>query len=51
MKKIHRLTIRIAEEEFRPVKVKAAQEGQSVTDVIRALLKLWLVGDVELPKE
>ena len=45
----HKLTVRISEEEYRPVRVKAAELGRPVSEIVRTLLKMWVRGEVEVP--
>jgi len=45
----HKLTVRISEEEYRPVRVKAAELGRPVSEIVRELLAGWVGGDITLP--
>ena len=47
----HKLTVRISEEEYRPVRVKAAELGRPVSEVVRQLLTGWVSGEIELPAQ
>jgi predicted DNA binding CopG/RHH family protein len=44
-----KLTVRISEEEYRPVRVKAAELGQPISEIVRELLAGWVSGKIELP--
>jgi len=46
-----KLTIRISEEEHKAVRVKAAELGRPVSEIVRALLAGWVSGEIELPAE
>lgn len=45
----HKLTVRISEEEYRPVRVRAAELGQPISEIVRELLAGWVSGKIELP--
>ena len=45
----HKLTVRISETEYRAVRVKAAELGRPVSEIVRGLLALWVQGEIELP--
>ena len=45
----HKLTVRISEEKYRPVRVKAAELGRPVSEIVRELLTGWASGEIELP--
>jgi predicted DNA binding CopG/RHH family protein len=45
----HKLTVRISESEYRPVRVRAAELGRPVSQVVRELLAAWAAGKIELP--
>jgi predicted DNA binding CopG/RHH family protein len=47
----HKLTVRISEEEYRPVRVKAAELGLPVSRIVRELLAKWASGEIELPTQ
>lgn len=47
----HKLTVRITEDEYRPVRVKAAALGVTVSSVVRALLARWANGEIEVAEE
>jgi predicted DNA binding CopG/RHH family protein len=44
-----KLTVRISEEEYRPVRVKAAELGRPISEIVRELLAGWVSGEIELP--
>ena len=46
----HKLTVRISETDYRPVRVKAAELGRPVSDIVRTLLSMWVEGKIELPE-
>ena len=47
----HKLTVRISETEYRPVRVKAAELGRPVSEIVRGLLAMWVAGRVEVPEQ
>jgi predicted DNA binding CopG/RHH family protein len=47
----HKLTVRITEEEYRPVRVKAAALGVTVSSVVRALLAKWTNDEIAVALE
>ena len=49
MKREHKLTVRISEEEFRPVRVKAAEIHRPISEIVRGLLRAWVAGEIETP--
>lgn len=46
----HKLTVRISEDDYKPVRVKAAELGRPISEVVRALLDMWVQGKIELPE-
>lgn len=50
MAKEHKLTVRISETEYRPVRVRAAELGRPVSEIVRELVTAWAAGEIELPK-
>ena len=46
----HKLTVRISEDEYRPVRVKAAELGRPVSEIVRGLLRLWVEGKIVVPR-
>ena len=44
-----KLMVRMTEDLHKAVRVKAAELGRPVSEVVRQLLRLWLAGEVELP--
>lgn len=49
MDKFKRLTVNVTPEFHHKVRVKAAQEGKTISDVIRELLTQWLEEEKEKP--
>jgi predicted DNA binding CopG/RHH family protein len=47
----HKLTVRITEDEYRPVRVKAAALGVTVSSVVRELLARWANNEIEVAIE
>lgn len=45
-----KLTVRISEDEHRAARVKAAELGRPVSEIVRGLLTLWVQGKVSLPE-
>ena len=45
----HKLTVRISESDYRPVRVKAAELGRPVSEIVRELLAMWVAGEIDLP--
>lgn len=39
-----KLTVLISEEDYRPVRVRAAELGQPISEIVRGLLAAWLKG-------
>ena len=48
-KKERRITVKVTEALHRTVRVRAAELGRPISEIVRELLKAWLVGDIELP--
>jgi plasmid stability protein len=46
-----RIMVRTSEELHRAVRVKAAELGRPVSEIVRGLLKRWVEGKVETPSE
>jgi plasmid stability protein len=44
-----RITVRTTEEFHKAVRVKAAELGRPMSDIVRDLLTMWVAGEVELP--
>ena len=44
-----KLMVRMAEEQHKAVRVKAAELGRPVSEIVRDLLAMWVRGVVELP--
>lgn len=44
------LTVRMSEELHRGVRVKAAELGRPVSEIVRGLLRKWVEGEVETPE-
>ena len=51
MDRERRISIRVPESEHRPVRVKAADLGISVSDVVRELLARWVAGELKTDAE
>lgn len=51
MNRERRITVKVEEQLHKAVRVRVAEEGRAISDVVRALLRLWLDGKVELPGE
>jgi plasmid stability protein len=45
------LTVRMSEDLHRAVRVKAAELGRPVSEVVRGLLRRWVEGEIETPSE
>ena len=43
------IMVRVPEEFHRDVKVKAAEEGRLISDVVRQFLRAWVSGDLPTP--
>jgi plasmid stability protein len=48
-----KLMVRVPDELHRAVRVKAAQLGRPISEIVRELLQAWVAGQIEtpLPKE
>ena len=44
-----RITVKTTEAFHRAVRVRAAELGRPISEIVRELLRLWLAGEVELP--
>ena len=42
------VNVRMAEADYKPVRVKAAEQGLSVSEVIRRLFALWVAGKIDI---
>ena len=42
------VNVRMTEAEYRPVRVKAAELGLSVSEVVRRLFALWIAGKIDI---
>lgn len=49
MERERRITVRAPESLHKTVRVKAAELGRPVSEVVRALLEMWTEGKIELP--
>lgn len=47
----HKLTVRITEAEYRPIKIKAVTIGVPVSAVVRELLARWVAGELRTEAE
>lgn len=45
-----RITLKTTEDLHKAVRVKAAELGVSISDIVRALLEKWIKGEIELPE-
>lgn len=48
MPRERKLMVRLTEEKHRAVRVRAAELGQPISEIVRYLLDLWLEGKVEI---
>jgi len=46
-----KMMIRMPEALHKAVRVKAAELGRPVSEIVRELLRGWLSGEIELPEE
>jgi predicted HicB family RNase H-like nuclease len=46
-----KMMVRVSEDLHRAVRVKAADLGRPVSEIVRGLLKRWIEGRVETPSE
>lgn len=44
-----KLMVRVTEQLHRAVRVKAAELGRPVSEIVRAFLQAWVAGEIELP--
>lgn len=44
-----KMMVRIGEELHRAVRVKAAELGRPISEIVRAFLRAWVAGEIELP--
>lgn len=51
MERERRITVKATESLHRAVRVKAAELGKPVSEIVRGLLTLWVEGKIELPRE
>ena len=51
MKHERRITVKTTETLHKAVRVKAAELGRPVSEVVRGLLSRWVAGEIELPVE
>lgn len=49
MERERRITVKATERLHKAVRVKAAELGRPVSEVVRGLLDLWVRGEIELP--
>ncbi|MFX1412086.1 MAG: ribbon-helix-helix domain-containing protein [Promethearchaeota archaeon] len=49
MARERRITVRAPEKLHKAVRVKAAELGRPVSEIVRELLELWTAGEIELP--
>jgi len=43
------MMVRITEKQHRAVRVKAAELGRPISEIVRGLLALWVAGKIEVP--
>lgn len=46
-----KMMVRVSEDLHRAVRVKAAELGRPVSEVVRGLLRRWVEGEIETPSE
>jgi hypothetical protein len=51
MEQERRITVKTSEAFHKAVRVKAAELGRPVSEIVRALLDAWVAGKIELPDE
>ena len=51
MSEERRIMLRVSEDLHRAVRVKAADIGRPVSEVVRGLLRQWVEGKLETPSE
>lgn len=44
-----RITVKVSRQFHRQVRIRAAEHDVAISDIVRALLSLWLQGVIELP--
>ena len=49
MEEQRRIMVRVSEDLHRAVRVKAAELGRPVSEVVRGLLRQWVEGKIETP--
>lgn len=47
----HKLTVRITEDEYKPVRIKAAALGVTISSVVRELLARWARNEIEVASD
>jgi hypothetical protein len=45
-----RITVKTTEELHKAVRVKAAELGRPISEIVRGLLELWIEGAIEVPE-
>jgi len=48
-KRERRIMVRASEDLHKAVRVKAAEQGRPVSEIVRELLRMWVEGEIELP--
>lgn len=48
MERERRITVRVTEELHRAVRIRVAEKGWAISDVVRTLLRAWLAGEIDL---
>ncbi len=49
MERERRITVKTTETLHKAVRVRAAEMGCSVSEIVRTLLRAWVTGQIELP--
>jgi plasmid stability protein len=44
-----KMMVRMTEDLHKAVRVKAAELGRSISEIVRELLKAWVAGEIETP--
>ena len=47
----HKMMVRVSEDLHRAVRVKAADLGRPISEIVRGLLRKWVEGEIETPSE
>jgi plasmid stability protein len=49
MAKQRKLMVRVTDQLHKAVRVKAAELGRPVSEIVRGLLRRWVAGEIEVP--